>query len=117
MELEDILGQTVDQRQKAERATEDAILKLKIAGQWLPGEESCRSRDQHFLTDLCQKHLSGVKHFTIKSQLHFFTAFVQAFAQKVPLMLQGCFRQWNHWTLYLVCKAGLLPSLRHKMQR
>jgi hypothetical protein len=46
MELEDILEQTVEQRQKAERAAEDAILKLKIAGQWLPGEESGRSHDQ-----------------------------------------------------------------------
>ncbi len=45
-ELEEILEQTVDQRQKAERAAEDAILKLKIAGQWLPGEESGRSHDQ-----------------------------------------------------------------------
>ncbi|CAK9222717.1 unnamed protein product [Sphagnum troendelagicum] len=32
MELEEILEQMVDQRQKAERAAEDAILKLKIAG-------------------------------------------------------------------------------------
>ncbi len=45
------MEQTVDQRQKAERAAEDAILKLKIAGQWLPGqwlpgEESGRSHDQ-----------------------------------------------------------------------
>ncbi len=124
MELEEILEQTVDQRQKAERAAEDAILKLKIAGQWLPGEESGRSHDQTssyrslseaFVMISHWEH--GVERVTIKSQLRFFTAFVQAFAQKVPLMLRGCLRQWNHWTLYLVCKAGLLPSLRHKVQR